>query len=159
MHSAPSVTYPVVRSRRAALLLAAAWALGAVPVACWAAGAPAVGAVELAASAWILVSGVLAAMSWRHAPRATLAWDGQHWRCDTPGLPPAEGLWEGDAIPTLDLQSLLLVRFQPVRGGTRWLWLDRSAAPAAWHGLRCALAARPRPVPLEPAPVPEAAAR
>ncbi len=160
MHSAPSVSYPVVRSRRAALLLLAAWGLGALAVFGWAVGgpppsSPLAGVLQLASPAWVVLAGMAVAASWRRLPAESLAWDGQHWHCTGAGVPHAEGT----LAVCLDLQGLVLVRFQPARGAVRWLWLDRDAAPGRWHGLRCALAARPRPA-TPPATVgPEAAAR
>ena len=160
MHSAPSVSYPVVRSRRAALLLLAAWGLGALAILGWAAGSPPSSsslatALQLASPAWVVLTGVAVAAFWRRLPADALAWDAQHWRCEAAGAPSTEGT----LAVALDLQGLVLARFQPARGAIRWLWLDRDAAPGRWHGLRCALAARTRPAPPPLAGDPEAVSR
>ena len=122
-----------------------AWAAGFAP--------PQVDRSDLwAALAWgwlPLALGVLWA-GWRwHRPAArpfTLRWDGQVWRW---------GDVVGQATIAIDLEAWMLVRFEPVTGGSsepsRWagagwamsrsVWLPLSPAhgPADWPALRAAL--------------------
>ena len=50
----------------------------------------------------------------------------------------------GEVQVALDLQSHLLVRWQPEAGPVLWLWLERSRAPLAWGALRRAVYSRAR---------------
>ena len=101
----------------------AAWALGHAGV----------------AGAWGLLAAVPgAALGWALGPhgRAELTWDGAAWTCDGAA---------GAVSVQLDLQRLLLLRWQPrAAGAARWLLADAAAAGAQWHALRVALfAGRP----------------
>ena len=144
MRNAPSVSFPVGRSRfEGALLLALGlsggavlllWAHQAVVSAIWLAG---VGA------AW-WVGGVWARRRWRASPIGRLQWREGAWffaALDSPH--------SGDpaALPqlrvALDLQQVLLLElpgFAP-----RWLWLARRDDPQNWNALRRAVHASPVP--------------
>jgi hypothetical protein len=140
MHSAPSVTYPVGRSRNAERLLLALWALGvcSVTVACaqatwgldWNRGVLLLSAVVAGAAAW---TGVLSCS----AP-SVLRFDGLHWSVSG-GF--ALGATRADVA--LDLQVLVLVCLKAPGRTKRWVWLDRSAMPDRWRDLRRALYSRP----------------
>jgi len=149
MHSAPSVTYPVGRSRMARRLVLGLWCLGACGVLAWCLqvqGAPTQTAVLLLA---LLGSAFGAASAARLDNPAELRWDGQHWSTEGP-----RALAQAAATVHLDLQSLLLVRLRAPERPAQWLWLDRSTFPARWLDLRRALHARASG---ERAPVGEAA--
>ncbi|SCK60870.1 hypothetical protein VAR608DRAFT_6872 [Variovorax sp. HW608] len=141
MHSAPSVSYPVGRSRYAERLLLALWALGvcAVTMACvqsagldWRDGVLLLCAIVASVAAW---TGVL-----RSSCPANLVFDGQCW-----------SMSGGVSVPTaqaavmLDLQWLLLVRIKEPLGAARWIWVDRTAMPQRWRDLRRALYSRAIP--------------
>ena len=138
MHSAPSVNYPVGRSRYAELLLLLLWTLGVcgVTVACvlaasfdWRQGMLALSAGVAGVAAW---TGML-----RCADPADLSFDGQHWSISGNGT-----LRTARASVALDLQSLLLVCLAEPARGRRWIWLDRQAMPERWRDLRRALYSR-----------------
>ena len=135
MYSAPSVSYPVGRSRDAARLL---WTI-------WAAGACCAGAAsyQFDSIGWrqglLLACVALAGFAVRRmlaSPPAVLAFDGQHW-----SLSGAASLASVDIA--IDLQSLLLVRLTVAAGASQWRWLERRADPSRWQDLRRALYARP----------------
>ena len=138
MHSAPSVSYPVGRSRRAQHLLMLLWALGVgcVTLACTGSGALDWRQAMLALSA--VVAGVAA---WtgllRACPAGELRFDGHHWT-----ITGGSALHSARAAVALDLQSLLLVRLEGPTGAARWIWCDREALPERWPELRRALHAR-----------------
>lgn len=136
MHSAPSVSYPMGRSRDAARLLWIIWAVGA----CCAGAA----SYQFDSIGWrqgaLLASLALAAMAVRRTlnrPMAGLAFDGQHW-----SFSGARVFSVTEATVALDLQTLLLVRLRSAAGASQWRWLERRADPQRWQDLRRALYAR-----------------
>lgn len=96
--------------------------------------------------AWgLLAAAPGAALGWVLGPsrRAELAWDGAGWACDHA---------PGTVAVQLDLQRLLLLRWEPRAGGAaRWLVADAAAAGAHWHALRVALFAGRPEAPTDPA--------
>ncbi|MDL9998408.1 hypothetical protein QTI24_07350 [Variovorax sp. J22P240] len=144
MHSAPSVNYPVGRSRYAERLLLGLWALGVlgVTVACvqaagfdWRQGILALSAAVAGLAAW---TGVL-----RCTDPADLSFDGQHW-----SISGHAALRTAQASVVLDLQALLLVHLSEPARARRWVWVDRRAMPERWRDLRRALYSRaPSPEP------------
>jgi len=138
MHSAPSVTYPVGRSRFAGAILLGIWLLAAGAAALWWARAPE-GWRLGALAAGLAASGGLAARSWLNAPRGTLGWDGEAWTWSRQLDDRANEVFVG-----LDLQAWLLLRW--TAGGTsHWLWLDRASRTDRWDDLRRAVYSRARP--------------
>ena len=134
MHSAPSVSFPVGRSRMARRLLWSIWALGAAALVAWCVqfdGAPWRTAVLAAV---LLLAAVAARRASRLGDGAFLAWNGQHWSCTGSAI-------FGNAAATihLDLQSLMLVRLQEAGRRAVWLWAERDVLPARWLDLRRAL--------------------
>ncbi|NML46903.1 hypothetical protein HHL11_24370 [Ramlibacter sp. G-1-2-2] len=139
MHAAPSVNYPVGRSRFAGALLAGAWLLGALALLAWTLQAQAPGWRQLAASLLLAACGAAALAAWWQSPAGFLAWDGAGWRWTAAGQPDEAGQPE----LTLDLQSHLLLRWTPAAAGRRrWLWAMRDAAPSHWNALRRAIYSR-----------------
>ena len=144
MHSAPSVNYPVGRSRYAERLLLILWALGVfgVTVACaqaagfdWRQGILALSSAVAGLAAW---TGIL-----RCTDRADLSFDGQHW-----SISGRAALRTARASVALDLQGLQLVRLSDPARARRWVWVDRQAMPERWRDLRRALYSRaPSPEP------------
>ncbi|NPC56191.1 hypothetical protein [Caenimonas soli] len=139
MHSAPSVSYPVGRSRFAATLLLVIWLLGAAGVALWSVQVRAPGWQVGASAALVLLAGLCAARNWWRAPPGDFSWDGENWNWSAAGQEAAGSLEVG-----LDLQRWLLLRFT---GGkvVRWLWLERARHPERWEDLRRAVYSRARP--------------
>lgn len=137
MHSAPSVSFPVGRSRYAGLILLAVWAAGAC---CAGIGSHLLGglgwrtAVLLAST---LLAGALAARAHWRQPAGKLQFDGQYWSLAGTHPIPAARL-----LPALDLQSLLLVRLVVAGRRSQWLWLERRSDPPRWLALRRAVYSR-----------------
>lgn len=133
MRSAPSVIYPVLRSRRAGAMLAILWCLGALPVTAWLMQVSVPAAASAAVLGWTTFVGLLCAWRWWRFEPDYLAWDGQSWSTKT--------AFDARVAVTLDLQFLMVLRVMPPVGRSQWLMVDRDASPRAWHSLRCAVAA------------------
>jgi len=141
MHSAPSVIYPVGRSRNAGRLLLALWVLGVCGVVFassqsaridWRDGVLLLCAIVAMVGAW---TGIF-----RTEGRANLIFDGQSWSMSGGiNLPTAQ------AAVMLDLQRLLLVRLSEPLGAMLWIWIERDAMPDLWRDLRRALYSRAIP--------------
>ena len=133
MHSAASVIYPVARSRRVGWLMSVIWIAGLLPVAggIWQVQAPVL--LKCAMAVGSIGIGIGCLHSWWQEKPDFLAWDGQTWRNRTNP--------EAGVSVVLDFQSLMLLRFTPCAGRALWMFVDRRAAPAIWHGLRCAIVA------------------
>lgn len=138
MHSAPSVSYPVGRSRLAATVLLLLWLLGGVVTALWWFQAPS--QAWWLEGRWLAVAavGAVAAWSWWQGPSGILAWDGETWT------------WSGDRPDhtgmlevSLDLQHWLLLRWT-CGNASRWLWLERAGRAESWDDLRRAVYSRAR---------------
>ena len=141
MHAAPSVSYPVGRSRFAGGLLALAWLLGAAAILAWVLSTPLPGWRQALAGAVLAGCGLAALAGWLRSPAGTLAWDGGGWRWERA----ADGE-AGQAELALDLQARMLLRWVPAQGGarwrTRWIWVERDAAVSHWDALRRAVYSR-----------------
>ncbi|MCJ0764302.1 hypothetical protein [Variovorax terrae] len=138
MHSAPSVTYPVGRSRWAGRLALALWLAGAGAAALWLLQPGAAGWRQALALAAVLAAGAAALQAWRTAPQGELHWDGRQWLWSRRGGPQQPGL----VTVHLDLQRCLLLRLQILDGRVRWLWLEPSFQPGRWNDLRRAVYSR-----------------
>jgi len=138
MHNAPSVTYPVGRSRFAGGLLAALWLLGTLATVLGWLQAPAAAWRWGGAAALLLLAGLVALRSWWRQPSGLLAWDGEGWSWSVGGV--AE---TGAPEVCIDLQQRMLVRWAG-SGPTRWLWLERAGRPAHWDDQRRAVYSRAR---------------
>jgi toxin CptA len=138
MHSAPSVTYPVGRSRFAAALLLLLWLLGGGAIAFWGNETHASGGrLAIATAVWI-AAGVFAGIHWWRSPTGTVVWDGESWN------------WSGWGADTgalqvnLDLQRFMLIRCAGSREAY-WFWLERASRPERWDDLRRAVYSRATP--------------
>ena len=146
MHSAPSVSFPVGRSRMARRLLGFLWTLGAAALCAWMLqfSVPFGWRTALLMAA-VLFAGLAAWRASRLGAGAELRWDGQHWSCSA-----SASFHAATATIHLDLQSLMLVCLQEPGRRAAWLWLDRACLPARWLDLRRALhAAQPQRDPPE----------
>ncbi len=143
---APSVQYPLRRSRVLGALLLALLFTGAGAVAAWVTlGArDAVVSASVALGLWLLAAAG-AAHFWWSQPRGLLQFDGQDWALDQMAksfngprilsVPPAV---------LLDLQAHIWVRVVPTGHSSQWLWLERSSQPERWMDLRRAVYSRAR---------------
>ena len=140
MHGAPSVSYPVGRSRLAGALVLAAWTAGLL--AClafaWQGAPPARLAIAAAAC---IGAGAWALRWWLRQPAGLLAWDGSAWTWSGGG-PAIEA---GAVQVALDLQSLMLLRWQAPEAALRLVWVERARLPARWDALRRAVYSRADP--------------
>jgi toxin CptA len=148
MHNAPSVSYPVGRPRLAGLLAAGLWLVGASATALWLQQVDAPGWRQGVAATALAVIGAWALRCWLRSPSGELRWDGAGWT----GPAGAAG---GALVVALDLQRMLLVRWQ-APASPRWLWLERSRCPQRWLDLRRAVYSRARPQALSAARPPGA---
>ena len=140
LHSAPSVLYPLGRSRFLGGLLLTGWLLAAGITVCWwqasaiADWRPLCGCAALLIAAWLMLTG------WRRAPVGRLQWDGQRWRWES--LVYRSGTALEPPVVVLDLKFALFIRLDNQAGAVWWLWAERSALPAHWLDLRRAVYAR-----------------
>jgi toxin CptA len=136
MHSAPSVSYPVGRSRFLGRVLAVLWLVGvAVMVIAWQRASLNDFRAAIVSAAWGL-AGLMACRFWVAMPQGELRWDGHAWSV------PGASIAPGGMCVRLDWQRHLLVRLQCVDTAHRWLWLSASAHPARWNDLRRAVYSR-----------------
>jgi hypothetical protein len=139
MYSAPSVSYPVGRSRAWRLTLALVWLAGALLTLVWCTQVDGPGWRQWLALACVLAGGALASAGWRASLTGVLHWDGAGWQWhDEACAEPVAGL----LAVQLDLQQCLLVRLHCAGGARRWLWLEQRRAPERWGDLRRAVFAR-----------------
>ncbi|RST54914.1 hypothetical protein [Variovorax sp. DXTD-1] len=141
MHSAPSVTYPVGRSRGATRILIATWALGAccAGLSCYLFDSA--GWRQLLLVLSVLFSGIAAALGLRSDGAGVLHFDGLRWSLT--GTDRGRAVHAAQASVALDLQSLLLVRLTEPGRAARWIWTERRALPERWRDLRRAVYSRP----------------
>lgn len=131
MHSAPSVSYPVGRSRFHAMGLLVITLGGIATGLLWRQQAqPPAWQQVLFAFVWLLGSGV-AWWRWRGSPCGILRWDGQLWRWELG----ASGA-TGQLTVQLDLQRVLLLRLRAGSGPATWFWLERGSETILWDALR-----------------------
>jgi toxin CptA len=147
MHTAPSVLYPLGRSRFLGSLLLVGWLIAAGVTVCWwqasavADWRPLLGCVAMLIAAWVMATG------WCRAPVGRLQWDGQRWRWES--LVYRSGTALEPPVVVLDVQFALLLRLDNQAGAVWWLWAERSASPARWFDLRRAVHAKRRPANLQ----------
>jgi toxin CptA len=139
MHSAPSVSYPVGRSRFAGALLLCGWLLGAATCIAWRLASPDSAPRSAAAAIALVLAAGLATWHWWRMPAGALRWDQEQWSWRGAGT--AAG-----ASPevALDLQHWMLLRWRAGRHSS-WLWLERASRPEQWSDLRRAVYSRARP--------------
>jgi toxin CptA len=146
-YNAPSVLYPLGRSRFLGGLLLVGWLIAAgVTLWWWQASAvadwrPLLGCAASLLAAWAMATG------WRRSPAGRLQWDGQRWRWESSVYRTGTAL-EPPAV-VLDVQFALLLRLDNQAGAVWWLWAERSALPARWLDLRRAVYAKHRPTTLQ----------
>ena len=134
MHKAPTVDYPVGRSRfQARLLLVTLASVLGVHV-LWFAHADGFGWRHGLGFSLTLATALVALHFWRQSPEGVLHWDGKSWWWESRGARTS-----GAVLPHLDLQNNLLLGFCAPSGLRYWLWLERGSAPSRWYALRRAV--------------------
>ena len=144
MHGAPSVSYPVGRSRIANRLLLLLWISGA---ACTVAACARSGKMDWRSGLLVLCFLGASMAGWRGSSRRdssdVLDFDGSRW-----SIRGAKRLQAAGARIALDGQSWLLLRMTEAGGACRWVWVDRRTMPERWQNLRRAVYSRPIPASL-----------
>jgi len=140
MHNAPSVTYPVGRSRKARSIEVALLAAGALAVALFCLQVQ--GALwQKAALALSWGTAMAAVVLARRLPAVAQAqWEAPAWTLT--GTRGEAILGAAQARVHLDLQGLVLAQLSDDSGASRWLWFERAADPARWLAVRRALHAQ-----------------
>jgi toxin CptA len=139
MHNAPSVSYPVGRSRFSAGVLLLIWLVAAVAIARWWAQVQAPGWRVGAAALLLVCAGLWAAWNWAHSPVGSLAWNGAAWNWAS-----RQASEEGEPEVSLDLQRWLLLRWSSDQR-IRWFWVERGRGVERWDDLRRAVYSRASP--------------
>ena len=148
MHSAPSVSYPVGRSRFLMGLLLAVGLLALSGVAAVVMFMPAWARVW-ALAGWVGWGGV-AVVAWRRQPQGWLQWmpDSQ-----VSSVAPCPGRWmwrsvayqDGVSLRCIervqDWQTCMLLRLRNPDGARLWVWVEQRGDPACWDDLRRAVVA------------------
>jgi toxin CptA len=141
MHSAPSVTYPVGRSRGATRLLLVLWALGACCAGASCYLIDSAGWRQLLLVFSVVFSGVAAGFGMRRDGVGTLHFDGIHWSLS--GVDASRSVRAARAMAALDFQSLMLLRLSEPGRARRWVWVEQRAMPERWRDVRRAVYSRP----------------
>jgi len=141
MHSAPSVNYPVGRSRGATRILLFLWALGAccAGVSCYLFDSA--GWRQLLLVLSVVFAGVAAGFGLRRDGAGVLHFDGLHWTLT--GADPTRAVHGARALVALDFQSLMLLRLTEPGRARRWIWIEQRAMPQRWRDVRRAVYSRP----------------
>lgn len=145
MHHAPSVVYPLGRSRFYGALLGGLWLAGLGVTLAWALAAPRLDARLAVALLALAAAGGAAWLGWRRAPTGQLRWDGQFWQWQAQGEP--DGTPVLALSVALDFQRVLLLRLETHGHVTLWLWAQRASMPERWLDLRRAVYSRRRAPP------------
>lgn len=136
-HNAPSVTYPLGRSRWQLWLLSSLWLSALVLVLAWPLTSQQVTWRQFAGLAATIGAGLVALRGWNNSPVGRLAWDGQVWRWEGRGY--QVGMADYDLLVAIDFQSLMLLRIENQAHAKLWLWAERRTLPARWLDLRRAV--------------------
>lgn len=131
MHSAPTVSYPVGRSRLEGWVVVLTALGGLLVVLLWAFAANTAGWRQ-----WLLVMTLLgtcsfAANAWWRSPQGTLSWDGKDW-----GWQSGQSSVSGILSVNLDLQFFMLVSLRTGSGARIWLWPEHRSDAMRWKDLR-----------------------
>ena len=136
-HSAPQLTYPLARSVVLGSTLFVIWLAGAVLTGWWIYFLPATDWRVWLAAAAVLLTGIIAAVSWHRSPAGQLSWDGQYWRWQS--LSYVGGGAALELAVALDLGRAMLLRLENSDGAALWLWAEKSDLPYRWLDLRRAV--------------------
>ena len=141
MHNAPSVSFPVGRSRFQGWLIGLLVGLGALSVFAWSVQADSLGWRQWLAASLCVTTSIWNIWSWWRCPVGSISWDGVAW-CWTVGERSVVVLPE----MVLDLQFAILLRLPTTEEtGVTWLWLDRATNSLRWMAVRRAIYSRARP--------------
>ena len=136
-HNAPSVVYPLGRSRLQGQLLLALWFIGLLVNGFWSAMAQIFSWPQGLGFVLLAAAGVAAWSGWKNAAVGQLAWDGQAWHWESRGY--QAGSVEHIVSVALDGQALMLLRIDNPDQARLWLWAERRTCPERWMDLRRAV--------------------
>jgi hypothetical protein len=136
-HSAPSVVYPLGRSRFLAGILSSLWCAGVLLAVFWFYATRQVDWRMALVLAALAAAAAAARSSWTHSPIGQLAWDGEAWRWESAGYQTGVAGYELSVIA--DFQRAMLLRLENHAHARLWLWVDQSAMPQRWLDLRRAV--------------------
>jgi len=149
MRSAPSVSYPVGRSRFCVLVTVALCGAGVAMLALWAWLGPSPGVRQAVAAVVLLACGGFAWQGVRRQPIGTLAWDGERWRWGEAdparGVPDARAGQDAQEVQVAlvaDLQRVMLLRLQGTRvarAPATWIWVEQGVDTEDWQAVRRAV--------------------
>jgi len=88
----------------------------------------------------LVFSAGVALAGWVGTGPGALDWDGNGWSW----TPDGELARVGPLSVAIDLQALLLLRFDAVPGRVYWLWVGQADDPAHWRAFRRAVFCGPR---------------
>ncbi len=137
MHSAPTVSYPVGRSRFQAITFSLAGIVVVAVDAAWFYRVDVIAWRQWFGLGVTLLAAVVLYWAWRRSPEGTLSWDGRSWWWEFNGIRAG-----GVVKPQLDLQNIVLLSFDGRSGSRHWFWIEQIAAKSSWHAMRRAVHAR-----------------
>jgi hypothetical protein len=147
LHNAPSVSYPLGRSRFLGLFLLFGWSMAAAVTIWWWRSAPPGDWRPLMGALCCLLAGLAMTAGWWRSPLGQLQWDGTNWYWESEVYQASAEL--NAPVVALDLQSAMLLRLDNPAGAVWWLWAERAALPERWLDMRRAVFAPRRPLHLQ----------
>ena len=136
MHQAPAVHWQVPRMQvQALVLLAAALAGAGVHVLWWLQSGQTDARPHVWGFAVLLGSAAASLAGWAFTAPGRLDWNGNTWTWSTDGQAPCTG----DLAIALDVQRLMVLRFDGAAQGVRWLWVGHAGSDAPWRAFRRAV--------------------
>ena len=137
MHNAPSVSFPVGRSRFQGWLLGLISLIAVLADWLWCLQADSIGWRQGLFLLILLVTLVDSVLVWQRTPTGSLRWDGQVWSWNSVNAPVS-----GVLAVHLDLQFCLVLSLRQVNGVRIWLWIERRGDATRWDALRRAVFAQ-----------------
>ena len=136
-HNAPSVVYPLGRSRTLLLTFAVLWFAGFVLTCFWIQASPNFGWRQMTGLAAMGLAGLTGLLAFKNSPQGNLAWDGQSWHWESASYQAATAEYE--LTVAADFQHALLLRINNQAHASLWFWAERSAFASRWLDLRRAV--------------------
>ena len=134
MHNAPTVNFPVGRSRFQGWLLGLISLIAVLVGWLWCFQADSVGWRQGLFFLTLLATLAGAIRVWRRTPTGSLHWDGQVWSWSR-----VDDSVSGVLTVHFDLQFCLVLSLRQASGVRIWLWSERRADVTRWDGLRRAV--------------------
>ena len=136
-HNAPSVTYPLGRSRLQAVVWFFIWAVGLLAVGGWTYTSQQFDWRHVSGLFAVLCSGVAGYQNSQRLAIGQLSWDGQVWRWASQSY--LAGAVEFELSVAVDFQHIMLLRIGNPASAKLWLWAEKGKLPERWMDLRRAV--------------------